>query len=56
MDEDEDEDEDGEGATGISKKDPSVRRSELLLKSGLAKVNSISEMHCSLFFEVSVLI
>jgi len=37
MDEDEDEDEDGKGATGISKKDPSVRRSELLLKSGLAK-------------------
>lgn len=45
MDEDEDEDDDGEGTTGISKKDPSVRRSELLLKSGLAKVKPISEMH-----------
>lgn len=56
MDEDEDEDEDGDGATGISKKDPSVRRSELLLKSGLAKVNPISEMHYNLFCEVSVLL
>lgn len=56
MDEDEDEDEDGEGATGISKKDPSVRRSELLLKSGLAKVNSISEMHYNLLFEASILL
>ena len=51
MDEDEDEDEEGEGATGISKKDPSVRRSELLLKSGLAKVNSNSEMHYNLFMK-----
>ncbi|XP_024374908.1 pumilio homolog 24 [Physcomitrium patens] len=36
MDEDEDE-EDGDGASAVSKKDPGVRRSELLSKSGLAK-------------------
>ncbi|KAG0594053.1 hypothetical protein M758_UG043700 [Ceratodon purpureus] len=36
MDEDEDE-EDGDGFPGVSKKDPSLRRSELLSKSGLAK-------------------
>lgn len=36
MDEDED-DEDGDGGSSVSKKDPAVRRSELLSKSGLAK-------------------
>lgn len=39
MDEDED-DEDGDGGSSVSKKDPAVRRSELLSKSGLAKVRS----------------
>lgn len=39
MDEDEDE-EDGDGGSGVSKKDPSLRRSELLSKSGLAKVRN----------------
>lgn len=37
--EDEDE-EDGDGGFGVSKKDPSLRRSELLSKSGLAKVRN----------------
>ncbi|KAG0574443.1 hypothetical protein KC19_VG262600 [Ceratodon purpureus] len=36
MDEDKDEG-DADGSTGVSKKDPSLRRSELLSKSGLAK-------------------
>lgn len=41
MDEDEDEDEeDGDGGFGVSKKDPSLRRAELLLKNGLAKVRN----------------
>jgi len=45
MDEDEDEDEDdGNGGSSVSKKDPSVRRSELLSKSGLAKVRNCSKL------------
>jgi hypothetical protein len=43
MDEDEDE-EDGDGVSGVSKKDPSLRRSELLSKSGLAKVRNFFKL------------
>lgn len=45
MDEDED-DEDGDGGSSVSKKDPSVRRSELLSKSGLAKVRNCFKFSC----------
>lgn len=39
MDEDDSDKDDRDGATGVSKKDSSLRRSELLVKSGLAKVS-----------------
>lgn len=49
MDEDEDE-EDGDGASAVSKKDPGVRRSELLSKSGLAKV--CSTLRCTFVYGI----